>query len=158
MLFRSSAVSEDSVEVLTQALEKIIIPWEGLSWARPYINVDQRGAAPKIAGDIVGVGDVIRYEYLADGGIALGQHPQIQGALVALDPYDGAMLALVGGFDFNARQFNHATQARRQPGSNFKPFYYAGALENGLTAATIYNDAPLVLPGGELEEIGRAHV
>lgn len=150
-----SAVDQQSIEVLTQALEKITIPWQGLEWARPYITVDRRGSRPKTAADIVGVGDVIRYEYLADGSIALGQHPEIQGALVALDPYDGAVLALVGGFDFNARQFNHATQARRQPGSNFKPFYYAGALENGLTAATIYNDAPLVLPGGELEEIYR---
>ena len=67
----------------------------------------------------------------------------------------GEIKALVGGFDFNAKQFNHATQARRQPGSNFKPFFYAGAIENGLTAATIYNDAPIVLPGGEQEETYR---
>jgi penicillin-binding protein 1A len=148
-------VDETAITVLTQELSEISIGWDGLSWARPYITVDRRGPRPKTASDIVGVGDVIRYEYRDDADIALGQHPDIQGALVALDPYDGAILALVGGFDFTARQFNHATQARRQPGSNFKPFYYTGALENGLTAATIYNDAPLVLPGGELEEVYR---
>jgi penicillin-binding protein 1A len=81
--------------------------------------------------------------------------PEIQGALVALDPHNGAIRALVGGYDFRVKQFNHATQARRQPGSNFKPFFYAGAFESGLTAATIYNDAPIVLSGGELEETYR---
>ncbi len=81
--------------------------------------------------------------------------PKIQGALVSLDPENGAILALAGGYDFRAQQFNHATQARRQPGSNFKPFFYAGAIENGLTAASIYNDAPIVLPGGDLEEVYR---
>ena len=79
----------------------------------------------------------------------LGQHPDIQGAIVALDPYDGAIKAIVGGFDFNAK-----TVQPRDPGADvnpdpiFKPFYYTGAIENGLTAASIYNDAPLVLPGG----------
>ena len=148
-------VNEDSIEILTQSHAKLTIPWSGLEWARPYINVDRRGARPKKANDIVGIGDVIRYEIMADNSLKLGQIPAIQGALVALDPYDGAIRAIVGGFDFEAKQFNHATQARRQPGSNFKPFYYAGALENGLTAASIYNDAPMVLDGGELEEAYR---
>ena len=62
---------------------------------------------------------------------------------------------MVGGYHFTAQQYNHATQARRQPGSNFKPFFYAGAIESGHTAATIYNDAPVVLPGGDLEQVYR---
>ena len=148
-------VEETEIRVLTQDLEEISINWDGLRWARPYIDVNRRGPSPKTATEIVGPGDVIRYEESADGTVRLGQHPNIQGAIVALDPYDGAIKAIVGGFDFNARQFNHATQARRQPGSNFKPFYYTGAIENGLTAASIYNDAPLVLPGGEQEETYR---
>ena len=148
-------VTEDSIKVLNAEQQTIVIEWPGLQWARPYINVDRRGPRPKTAGDIVGVGDVVRYEQVADGTYALGQVPEIQGALVALDPFDGAILAIVGGFSFEAKQFNHVTQARRQPGSNFKPFYYTAALENGLTAASIYNDAPLVLPGGELEETYR---
>lgn len=150
-----TAIEEDSISVVTQDLTEITIDWDGLKWARPYITVDRLGRRPQKAADIVGIGDVIRYEQTEDGEYALGQHPDIQGALVAIDPYDGAIRALVGGFDFRAKQFNHATQARRQPGSNFKPFYYAGALENGMTAASIYNDAPMVLPGGELEETYR---
>lgn len=148
-------VGESDIQILTQALNEITMNWEGLKWARPYTTVDRRGPRPKVAADIVGEGDVIRYERFEDGSIALGQVPAIQGALIALDPYDGAIKAIVGGFDFDAKQFNHATQARRQPGSNFKPFYYSGAIENGLTAASIYNDAPLVLPGGELEQTYR---
>lgn len=148
-------VHEDNVDIVTPDLEELTISWQGLAWARPYINADRRGARPGTASDIVEVGDVIRYEIAEDGTLKLGQQPDIQGALVALDPYDGAVRAIVGGFDFRARQFNHATQARRQPGSNFKPFYYTGAMENGLTAASIFNDAPLVLPGGELEETYR---
>lgn len=148
-------VEEQRITILTRDLELKTIEWDGLSWARAYITVDRRGPRPKTAAEIVGPGDVIRYEFAEDGMVRLGQVPAIQGAIVALDPYDGAVRAIVGGFDFNAKQFNHATQAKRQPGSNFKPFYYAGALENGLTAASIYNDAPLVLPGGELEEVYR---
>ncbi len=150
-----TAVEEQTMRILTPDLKEQTIDWEGLDWARPYITVDRRGARPKTAGDIAGPGDVIRYEFDENGNLRLGQLPAIQGAFVALDPYDGSIRAIVGGFDFNAKQFNHATQARRQPGSNFKPFYYAGAMENGLTAASIYNDAPLVLPGGELEEVYR---
>ncbi|MGI9323545.1 MAG: penicillin-binding protein 1A [Pseudomonadales bacterium] len=148
--------SDELIGVLTKDLQRIYIGREGFDWARPYINVNSRGAKPAVAGDLVKVGDVIRYEALQEGGWGLGQHPKIQGALVALDPRTGAILALVGGFDFTAKQFNHATQARRQPGSNFKPFYYAGAMEeDGLTAASIYNDAPIVLPGGASGEAYR---
>ena len=82
----------------------------------------------------------------------LGQVPNIQGALVAIEPRSGAVRALAGGYDFNLKQFNHAIQAKRQPGSNIKPFYYAAAIEEGATAASLYNDAPVVLDGGELEE------
>lgn len=150
-----TGVEEQSLTILTADLEEKTIEWPGLTWARPYITVDRRGPRPANAAEIAGPGDVIRYEIDDEGNLALGQIPAIQGALVALDPYDGAIKSIVGGFDFRRKQFNHVTQAKRQPGSNFKPFYYAGALENGLTAASIYNDAPLVLPGGELEEVYR---
>lgn len=148
-------VSDISIDVIDQNLDTITISWDGLKWARRYINVDTR-AYPGPAGpnDVVAMGDLIRIEKVNEQWI-LGQTPDIQGAFVALSPQNGAILALMGGFDFNTLQFNHTTQAKRQPGSNFKPFFYAGALENGLTAATIYNDAPFVLPGGALEEVYR---
>ncbi len=145
---------DKEIDVLNQELEVITLTWEGMSWTRPYLNVNSKGQRPKLATEIVGVGDFVRIEAVNDSW-KLGQVPDIQGALVALDPRVGAIRALVGGYDFKAKQFNHATQAKRQPGSNFKPFFYAGAIENGLTAATIYNDAPIVLPGGELEETYR---
>jgi len=145
---------ESGIEVLTQDLQRIQITEPGFRWARPYIDVNRRGARPKLATELVNVGDVLRYEN-SEAGYRLGQVPSIQGALVSLDPDSGAILALVGGYDFKAQQYNHVTQARRQPGSNFKPFFYAGAIENGLTAASIYNDAPVVLDGGDLEEVYR---
>lgn len=149
------AVKENKIEVLTQDLTIQEVAWDDMKWARRYIDVNTREyPGPKNPGDVVSVGDLIRIEKFGDI-LRLGQIPEVQGALVALAPNDGAIQALVGGFDFNTLQFNHVTQARRQPGSNFKPFFYAGALEQGLTAATIYNDAPFVLPGGAQEEIYR---
>lgn len=141
-------VNDRSIRVLTKDLDEIEIPWEGLNWAKPYISVNELGEQPLVPSDLVDVGDLIRYEVTPSGRLRLGQAPDIQGALVALDPRNGAIRALVGGFDYTVRQFNHATQARRQPGSNFKPFFYAGAMEeDGVTAASLYNDAPIVLPG-----------
>jgi penicillin-binding protein 1A len=146
---------DDGLEVLTKDLETIVIEIANLRWARPYIDEDRRGARPKSAAEFLAVGDIIRYELDDQGEYALGQVPAIQGGFVAIDPDDGAILALHGGYDFRARQYNHVTQARRQPGSSFKPFFYAGALEDGLTAASIYNDAPHVMDGGDLEEVYR---
>jgi penicillin-binding protein 1A len=149
------AVREREFDVLTKKMEVKTIQWTGMVWARPYIDVNTRAPKPQSAADIVSVGDLIRYEINGDNVTSLGQLPNIQGAFVALDPKNGAILALIGGYDFREQQYNHVTQARRQPGSNFKPFFYAGAMENGLTAATIYNDAPVVMPGGEQEEVYR---
>ncbi len=148
-------VEQQSIVVLNRDTEKVSIDWDGLKWARPYLTVDSRAPRPRTAADIVQVGDLVRISRTEEDRWKLGQVPDIQGALVALDPSNGAIKALVGGYSFEAQQFNHATQARRQPGSNFKPFFYAGALESGLTAASIFNDAPLVLQGGEQEETYR---
>lgn len=148
------SVADDFITVIDKKLDQHTVPFESMQWARPYINVDTRGRVPQSPADVTGVGDMIRI-VREEGGWRLGQIPDIRGALVALSPDNGAIQALVGGFDFNDLQYNHATQARRQPGSNFKPFFYAGALENGLTAATLFNDAPITLPGGELEETYR---
>ena len=93
-------VNRDSIDILTADQVELQISWKGLQWARPYIDADRRGPPPKTASEIVGVGDIIRYEAMQDGTLALGQHPKIQGALIALDPYDGAIRALVGGISF----------------------------------------------------------
>jgi penicillin-binding protein 1A len=103
----------------------------------------------------VSVGDVVYVLPTRDGGALLAQVPQAQGAFVALDPQDGAISALVGGFDYYASKFNRVVQARRQPGSSFKPFIYSGALEQGFTPATMVLDAPIVIEGSGLEGLWR---
>ena len=121
--------------------------WDALAWARPALPQDTLGPAPKSAGDVVAVGQVIYVELLEDGQYRLAQVPAVGAAFVALDPLDGAIVALVGGFDFDASKYNRAVQAKRQPGSAFKPFLYSAALDKGFTPATLINDAPIVLPG-----------
>ena len=136
--------------------ERATIFWEqGLASARPYISENSRGPAPKTAGDVVNLGDVVRLKFDIKKGWILSQIPQAQAALVALDPNNGAIRSLVGGFDFDYSHFNRATQAQRQPGSNFKPFIYTAALENGLTPASIVNDAPIVFDDDLLESTWR---
>ncbi len=124
------------------------IDWDGLAWAR--------GGAPTGKADaVLHRGDVI-YVVSDDAGHAqLAQIPAVQGALVALDPRDGAVVALVGGFDYFSNAWNHVTQARRQPGSGFKPFLYSCALENGFTPASVIMDAPVVLADGSTEQVWR---
>jgi penicillin-binding protein 1A len=93
-------------------------------------------------------GAVIRVARTAKGGWEITQLPEVEGAFVAIDPRDGSILALVGGFDFAKNKFNHVTQAWRQPGSSFKPFIYSAALEKGFTASTVVNDQPLFFDAG----------
>lgn len=94
-------------------------------------------------------GSIIRLAKDDKGRWQIGQIPAVEGALVSIDPVDGRLLALVGGFDFDRNKFNHVTQAVRQPGSAFKPFIYSAALEKGFTAATVINDAPLRFEAGQ---------
>lgn len=134
---------------------KHIVDWDGMRWARPYMNESYRGAAPKTAADVVARGDVIRLRATSAGSMALSQIPDIQGALVALDPEDGAIRALVGGFNFYLKQFNNALLAERQPGSGIKPFVYSAALEHGATPASIFMDAPITLTTEDVSGIYR---
>jgi penicillin-binding protein 1A len=122
--------------------------WDDLSWARAALPEDRLGPSPKLASDVLAAGDVIYLEPLEDGRHRLAQLPAVAGALVALEPRDGAIVALVGGFDFGTSKYNRAVQARRQPGSSFKPFVYSAALERGFTPASLINDAPIVISGG----------
>ncbi len=133
----------------------ITLPWEGLSWAAPYIDTNKKGATPKTAADILRPGDVIYVQKVAPESWYLAQIPAVSGAIVSISPKDGAILALTGGFDFFHTKFNRATQARRQPGSSFKPFVYSAALEKGFTPASIINDAPVVFDDSGLESSWR---
>ena len=112
-------------------------------WARPMEHVDRRGPAPGTTSDVLHPGDIVHLVF-EDNVWRLRQIPEASGALVALDPVDGAIRALTGGFDFALSKFNRATQARRQPGSSFKPFLYTAALAKGYTPGTLINDAPVV--------------
>ena len=132
------------------------LDWEdGLKQARPYISENRVGPYPKSAADILSIGDLVRVKYGENGRWQLSQIPEVQAALVALQPNTGAILSVVGGMGFSLSKFNRATQAFRQPGSNFKPFLYSAALEHGFTAASVINDAPIVLEDIALEETWR---
>lgn len=149
------ATAEDnSAEMFVRNFGYVSVPWENLKW-RPYINDDTVGAGPKQVGDMVTVGDLVYLLNAESKGWQLAQVPQVQGAFVALDPRDGATVALTGGFNFFTSEFNRAVQTKRQPGSSFKPFIYSAALENGFTTATLINDAPVVFDDATLETTWR---
>ena len=165
-------LAERSARVYAKELGHIEIPWEGMSWARRYVNEDRRGPAPKRAADVLSPGDLVRVLQVdavqdekkdkaagtpvsVSGIWRLTQIPDIEGALVALSPRDGRILALIGGFDFFRSKFNRAVQAERQPGSSFKPFIYSAALEYGFNTASIINDAPVVFDDPSLEAAWR---
>jgi penicillin-binding protein 1A len=137
-------VNEKDIIVFNQQGKYGIIDWDGLDWARPFINDTKQGLEPKKASDIVQAGALILIRQRDDDlHWQLAQYPQASGAFVALDPKNGAAQAVVGGYSFYQSQFNRATQAKRQVGSNIKPFIYSAALENGYTLASVINDAPI---------------
>lgn len=136
--------------------QTIAVEWaDGLSEARRYVDEDHRGPAPQSAGDVVAAGDVVRVRRNAKGAWELSQIPALESALICMNADDGAILSLVGGFNFQHSKFNRATQAQRQPGSGFKPFIYTAALEHGFTPATIINDAPIVFQDEGMENAWR---
>jgi len=151
-----TTVNEDSVEIVLADSTRASIAWEnGISQAAPYKNENSKGTAPQTPADVLSTGDLIRIAVDDEGNWQLAQVPAAQAALVALDPDNGAILSIVGGMGFEQSKFNRATQAERQPGSNFKPFIYSAALEAGYTAASIINDAPVVFQDSSLEGIWR---
>ncbi len=121
-----------------------------MKWAMRHVKDGKRLKANSPA-DVFQPGDVIYVEAKEDGGWQLRQVPQINGGMVAMDPHTGRVLAMVGGFSYAASEFNRASQAYRQPGSSFKPFVYAAALDNGYTPASVVLDGPIAIEaGGEL--------
>ena len=149
-----TSVGERMVAAHAKGAGPIEIPFESMEWARPYIDEDRRGGRPESAAGVVQAGDVIRVR-LTENGWSFSQLPEVEGALVSLDPNDGAIVALTGGFDFYRSKFNRVTQAERQPGSSFKPFIYSAALEHGYTPASIINDAPVVFEDRSLTSAWR---
>ena len=144
-----TGVSHDRTTATLADGASVTLEMAALRW-RPYIETDVRGTMPKRPKEVVQPGDLIRIQATEEGW-RLAQLPEVQGALVSLDPATGAVLALEGGFDFGINQYNHALQAARQPGSGFKPFVYSAALQNGTTPASIFMDAPLVHDDANLE-------
>lgn len=144
-----------SATMLISNYEQVEVPFiDGIDWASRFVDVDNRGTKPEKVADVLAVGDVVWLES-RDSKWLLADVPRVEGALVSIDPSDGGIRTMVGGFDYFKSKFNRATQARRQPGSNFKPFIYSAALEKGYTAATIINDAPVVFDDGSLEATWR---
>ena len=119
-----------------------------IRWARPRLSVNRRGPVPARVDTVLQPGDLVRLRGKPAGGWELAQRPAVSGALVVIAPADGAVRALVGGYDFGISQFNRAVDARRQPGSAFKPFVFAAALEQGWTPASLVLDAPIELDLG----------
>ncbi len=149
------SVAPQSARVYIRSMGFAQIEWDGLSWARRRISETRVGSTPKHAEEVLQRGDVVYVVTNGQGAAQLAQRPEAQSALVALDPNDGAIVALVGGFDYFDNKFNRATQARRQPGSGFKPFLYSAALENGFTPSSIVMDAPIVYDDSGQEKTWR---
>ncbi|MGB1290869.1 MAG: penicillin-binding protein 1A [Pseudoalteromonas sp.] len=137
------AVNEKTAEVLLKNGEHATLTWDNLKWARKFITHYRQSYAPKTASDILTPGDQIWLRKNDDASYILSQLPEAASALVSLDPNDGRIKAIVGGYSFEQSQYNRAVQAKRQVGSNIKPFIYSAALENGYTLASILNDAPI---------------
>ncbi|QQZ44710.1 penicillin-binding protein 1A [Pseudomonas sp. SK3(2021)] len=147
-------VDKNGLQVLTRTGEEHV-GWDSMKWARPFLNTNSMGAAPRQPSDVAQVGDLIRVQRQADNSLKFRQIPVVQGALVSLDPQNGAIRSLVGGFAFEQSNYNRALQAKRQPGSSFKPFVYSAALDNGYTAASLVNDAPIVFVDEYLDKVWR---
>lgn len=157
-------VKKDVAKVILKNGEHKELTLENAKWARKYETVDRRGPEINSLEEILTIGDIIqvRISHQASENesppmeiIELTQLPNVQGALISIDPNNGAIKALVGGYDFAMSHYNRATQAKRQPGSAFKAFIYLAAIENGTTAATLINDAPIVFEDSNLEAAWR---
>ena len=147
----SVLVSDIDVVFRTAEGDDHTVVLEDLLWARERLPKDELGDEITRVTQVLREGDVVYLWQRADDKYVMVQEPSVEGAFVAMEPSSGQINALVGGFDFRRSKFNRVTQAKRQPGSTFKPFIYSAALEKGDTAATIYNDAPVVFHDDALE-------
>lgn len=139
--------TENEASLKTAQNKKIKLNLKQIKWARKYISENSRGPSPKSVNDVLKPGDIVRVSQNDDESWSLTPLPLISGAIVSMNPVDGAVLSAVGGFDFNQTKFNRAIQAKRQPGSSFKPFLYSAALSKNYSPASVVNDAPIDIPG-----------
>lgn len=149
------SVEGDSAKIYVKNMGPVTLPWDKLSWARRELPDEKVDRAPTQAAEIFSRGDVIYTVGATPAALQFVQVPEAQSALVSMDPRDGAVVALVGGFDFFQSKFNRVTQARRQPGSGFKPFVYAAAFDKGYTPASVVLDAPIVIDEAGMEQAWR---
>ncbi|MBA4725724.1 MAG: penicillin-binding protein 1A [Pseudomonas sp.] len=147
-------VENSGILVLTRDGNEHPVAWESMKWARPFLGTNSMGPRPQRPADVVKIGDVVRVRWQDDSAL-FSQVPQAQAALVSLDPRDGSIEALAGGFSFGQSNYNRAIQAKRQPGSSFKPFIYSAALDAGYTAASLVNDSPIVFVEEGMDRIWR---
>lgn len=141
-------VANDNATLLVDE-KRITLGMEAVRWARAFKSADRRGGVPARMGDVLKPGEIVRVRKTDKDQEkwTLSQVPAVGGALVSLDPADGAIRAVMGGFDFFHSKFNRATQAMRQPGSSFKPIVYAAALAKGFSPSSIVKDEPISIPG-----------
>ena len=150
------SVQAQQAQILLSNGDVEIIPWSGLSWAhKQYQQGKWVGPPPQTASDVVKPGDLIHVVQNVQSIWQLTQLPEVEAALVSLNPQNGALLAVVGGFNFRKSKFNRVTSAERQSGSGFKPFIYSAAFAKGLTLATLVNDAPIVMPDQSATKLWR---
>jgi penicillin-binding protein 1A len=148
-------VEAKSAKIYVKELGEVTLPWEKLSWARRELPEEKVDRSPTQASEVLTRGDVIYTVGRTAESLLFVQVPEAQSALVSVDPRDGAVVALVGGFDYFQSKYNRVTQARRQPGSGFKPFVYAAAFDKGYTPASIILDAPIVIDETGMEQAWR---
>ncbi|HEX7815520.1 penicillin-binding protein 1A, partial [Dyella sp.] len=139
-------VSPSEATIYLASREPVKLTLDAMRWARPYINDSRVGVAPKDVATVLKRGDIIRVSRNDKGDWQLTQIPKAQAALASVNPEDGSVQAIVGGFNFLRSKFNRAVMAARQPGSSFKPYIYSAAFERGFNPASIVNDAPISLP------------
>tara|TARA_Y100001970_G_scaffold265786_1_gene353767 strand:- start:626 stop:2926 length:2301 start_codon:yes stop_codon:yes gene_type:complete len=146
--------TDKELKVLVKNGDIVSLPWsERMEWARPFINENRRGAKPKVYRDLLSSGDLVWIQKEAvTSELYLTQIPDLQGSLVSINPNNGSIKALVGGYDFFLSKFNRAEQSSPLLGSNFKPFLYASAFAEGYTASSLINDAPIIFQDEALEE------
>jgi len=151
------SVGEKQAQVFIKGQGLSAIEWAGMSWAKRRTNDLALGPDPKTASEILARGDVVYVVHeKADAPAQLAQKPEAESALIAIDPNNGAIMSLVGGFDyFEGGMYNRVTQAKRQPGSGFKPFMYAAAMAGEFTPASMLLDAPIIMDDPNLEEVWR---